>query len=55
MTQPVTEPKADMNMIIQSISGFTTELINSDGLANHAEVNGELVRVFGGGMGLLGG
>ena len=55
MTRPVTEPKADMRMIIQSISGFTTELINSDGLDNHAEVNGELVRVFGGGVGLLGG
>ena len=49
MTRPVTEPKADMRMIIQSISVFTTELINSDGLDNHAEVNGGAVRVFGGG------
>ena len=41
MTWPVSRPKADMNMIIQSISGFTTELIYSDKLDNHAEVNEE--------------
>ena len=40
MTQPITELKADIRMVIQSISGFTTELINSDGLNNHAEVSG---------------
>ena len=30
--------KIDVSMIIQSISAFTTELINSDGLDNHARV-----------------